>query len=118
MLISSKVKLDEHPAPGDLVVEMTDFEDVELITEKEFNLNALLEKRIRELEMLVETLLEEKRKDDEFKADLIRNMEDMKAKPINTKIPVREDHLSVLRGYKMIFKALANGACLCSCPCI
>ena len=38
-------KLDEDPMPGDLEVEMTDLDDVELITEKELNLNALLEKR-------------------------------------------------------------------------
>ena len=47
-------------------VEMLDLDNMEIKVDNELNINFILEKRINELEVLVASLLEEKKKDEEL----------------------------------------------------
>ena len=112
--------------------EMLDLDNMEIKIENELNINFLLEKRIKELEIqvaqqseskqikelevLVATLLEEKAKDEEFKSNLINNIEELKTQTV-FKVPkhlssVHAAHLQQLKGLKMIYNSLGNGRCL------
>ena len=58
--------------------EMLDLDDMEINIDKELSMNYLLEKRIRELEMLVATLLEQKQQDDESRSKLEEDVVNLK----------------------------------------
>ena len=114
-------KLDKHLEETE--VEMLDMDNMEIRIEKELNVNFLLEKRIKELEVLVANLLEEKKKDEEFKKTLIRDIEVLRTQPQGIKaskclVGVKGDHLPRLKGYMLRYKALANGACLENCTAV
>ena len=102
--------------------EMLDLDSSEITIEKELNKNFLLEKRIRELEILVASLLEEKNKDDEFKSKINKDIDILKnhSKPEIPKhlLGVNEQYLSELRGYSMIYKVFGDGACLTNCAAV
>ena len=91
-------------------VEMLDLDDVEIVIEKELNVRLLQEKRIKELEFLVEVLLEktEKKCGCEFGDKGVQGESGMKKHFQN----VHEAHLSKLNGYTKVYKTLGNGACL------
>ena len=99
--------------------EMLDLDDVEITVEKELSVAFLLQKRINELETVVATLLKEKEKEEESRSRLEQQIDTLLT-PKASNIPkhlkvVNAKHLSKLRGFKLIYKALANGRCLQNC---
>ena len=108
-------KLEEHVE--DAADEVLDLDDMEIVVENELSINLQLQKKIRELEIVVKNLLEEKAENEICMSKLKRNMEELKNQPSNKEIPqhlssVHPIHISKLKGFKMIYKTLGNGRCL------
>ena len=96
--------------------EMLDLDSMEINVEKELSKNFLLQKRIEELEIVVQNLLDEKAKDEEIKNELKVTIEELRQMP-EIKLPrhlssVHTAHLPLLKGFKMLYKTLGNGRCL------
>ena len=101
-------------------VNMLDLDNMELKIEKELNMAFLLEKRIKELECLVSSLLEDKKNDKDMNVELLKDIEILKSRPKVLKVSkhledVNPFHLPKLRGFTKRYKALGNGACLTNC---
>ena len=110
-----KIEIDENKTGEDMLV----LDDLEINVEKELNISALLQKRISELEIVVGTLMEEKKKEEESRRMLEEQINNL-LKPKVLNIPkhlkgVNKKHLPKLRGFKMLYKALADGRCLQNC---
>ena len=97
--------------------EILDLDNMEINIEKEQmnSTNFLLQKRIKELEIVVENILEEKAKLEKLNSTLKTTIEQLSCKGIV--IPkhlssVHPSHISQLKGFKMIYKTLGNGRCL------
>ena len=80
----------------------------------------LLENRIKELEKIIAGMQDEKEKEKLFQIKLQDEIIQLRSGLSESKIPdhlsgVLLEHLPKLRGYKMIFKADSNGACLQNC---
>ena len=72
----------------------------------------MLQKRIRELEIRAATLLDEKQKDNESRPKLESDIIKLLFKPKGVKVPehltsVKNEHIPKLKGFKLVFKALA-----------
>ena len=113
-------------------VEDNEIDMIDVGIEAENLVNTLLEKRVKELEKVVDdmkkqkiidTLVKERLSEENTKlkllieekknnAEFVRNSELGKAKLPSHLTPVPLKHLSKVRGYKLIFKAEGNGACL------
>ena len=99
--------------------EMLDLDDMEIVIEKELNVRFLLEKRIKEIEQRIDILLVEKKQDEEFKIRISKELSELKLKT-KKDIPkhltsVHEEHLPVLKGFRMKYNIRGNGNCLENC---
>ena len=119
--------------------DVTEEEMMDVEIEAGSIVHSMLETRIKQLEGIVAEMQKQKIKDDivrerleedntQMKAVLSKKSEDEKSQP-KTKAKkaslkpkllsnVKVEHLSKLKGYKFIFKAKPNGACLTNCAAI
>ena len=111
---------------GPIVIDEFDESEVEMMDldiEAKDLINRMLENRINELEKIVEELQEQKKQEIIVQTKLQVQMDQLKSNQSNLlkeKIPkhlfgVPEKHLPFLRGYRMGYKAVPNGACLQNC---
>ena len=86
----------------------------------------MLENRIKELEKQVEDMKEQQKQDKLAQVNLQQQFNQIKANQDKHKKPeipkhlsgVQRKHLTILRGYRMVFKADPNGACLQNCAAV
>ena len=115
--------VSSSPPRKKIELEETDTSEVEMLDlelEADSFVHRLLENRIKELEIQVQTLEKKKRIDELIKRKLEEEITNLKSNPEAPKVfnvpehlsSVRKHHLPFLHGYKMIYKAEPNGACL------
>lgn len=130
-----KKKHEGHNKQNDKIEHEAQEHDVEML-DVEYEAKdvwyRMLQERIDELEALNAAMevklkvMQDKNTENEMKIKQfqeIDNYEEKKKKVNEVKIPdhlhpVKEEHLSKLRGYKMIFKSQPNGACLDNCAAV
>ena len=93
--------------------EVLDLDSMEIVVEKEFDINLKLKERIKELEIVIANLMEEKEQKEVNKSMKKENTEEIIAKSIPKHLAgVHPIHIPMLKGFKMIYKTLGNGRCL------
>ena len=116
--------------------EMLELDSMEIVVERELNTKILQEKRINELEFLVEKMIDEKKQDKECIAELANDLADMLEEKKKDEqrilalekslegleksehkegnkhvVPVHDAHISKLKGFKLRYKTIGDGAC-------
>ena len=108
-------KRQEVPKIEDVIEGEVEMMDVEI--EANDLINRLLERRIKELEKVIEDQRKLNEKEQTKLLQQIENLMNVESNMNKLDIPkhlssVRKEHLSKLRGYRMRYKTVPNGACL------
>ena len=101
----------------DEAVESFGLEEIDISISREVDIRLSLDKTIKELELLVEILLDEQKKDDQERASLNQQIDKLKndasvPKAQNEIYSVRQSHISLTKGFKYVYRVKGNGACL------
>ena len=131
-------KETESPSSSPPRKKQDDFQDnivdevemIDLEIEAKDLISSMLENRIKQLEIKVKELQEQKKIDDLLKQELVKEVITLKSKPptssnrptisklSNHLHGVKQEHLPDLRGFSLRYKATPDGACLTNCAAV